>query len=283
MFGHCPSVEFPYDTIETKNFGSCAKIQFALAPAARAACSKLGNRKWRRHKIQAYTLDRWKKILQQRGLQANTVVEEVIVKNKLFVGGLLPQFSIHTIRSYFTQFGPLQKTKLVTDRGGHSKGYGFVEFIHEQHAQAALQEKFHWIQGKQINIGPVKEKVAFRQQIQLDNLTPIADNKNKIENKEEKKLEIHKQLNHKNSPLKNLKKSSGSKTSSRSQTPTLHASKTIIKEEKKESKEEIKAYQNVVDKQLSKIQDEERNAKTLSQRRAERRARWKKKTFTEEK
>eukprot|EP00494_Astrolonche_serrata_P005583 UN05599 len=44
-FGHVPEIRVPFET-EPK-YGKCAKVKFALAPAARAACSKLGGKPWR--------------------------------------------------------------------------------------------------------------------------------------------------------------------------------------------------------------------------------------------
>lgn len=185
----------------------------------------------------------------------------------------MPQFSVHTIRSYFQQFGSIKKTKLVTDRNGHSKGYGFIEFINESHAQSVLLEKFHWIQGKQINIGPVKEKVAFRQQInQALNLSTKQQDVHISGGKLQESTFIHLQkrkINRSRSYNKSI-----SKSSLRSLDSTANLLVISSEEELKETKEEIEAYQNKVDKQLTKIQEEEQKEKTLTKRRVERRARW---------
>merc|ERR1719499_1077715 len=85
-FGHVPSIQLPFQT-EAK-FGKCARLEFALAPAARAACSKLGGKPWRGHRIQAYTYDRWKRMLAAKGMHKRAQFANVQVKNKVFVGGL---------------------------------------------------------------------------------------------------------------------------------------------------------------------------------------------------
>ena len=71
-FGHVPTIQMPFET--ELQYGKCARLKFALAPAARAACSKLGGKQWRGQRIQAYTYDRWTRMLDKKKGNKNAVV-----------------------------------------------------------------------------------------------------------------------------------------------------------------------------------------------------------------
>eukprot|EP00494_Astrolonche_serrata_P028083 UN28348 len=96
---------------------------------------------------------------------------EVPVRNKIFVGGLASYITVHEMRRYFQQFGPIdfRKSKIMTDRSGKSKGYGFVVFEKREHAANVLSQSVHWVQGKQVNVGPVKEKQLIHKSIAMKN------------------------------------------------------------------------------------------------------------------
>merc|ERR1719203_1123253 len=103
------------------NHGRCAKLEFALAPAARAACSKIGGKMWRNKRVQAYTFDRWKKLQQRISGKSGPIPSQrkvIDVRNKVFVGGLGQHIDVHMLRAYFQTFGPLNfpETKIINNR-----------------------------------------------------------------------------------------------------------------------------------------------------------------------
>jgi len=275
-FGHVPSIELPFQT--DSKYGRCAKLQFALAPAARAACSKLGGKNWRGKRIQAYTYDRWLRVSKE---QAATV-EEVPVKNKIFVGGLGQQISVHTMRRYFQGFGPIdfRQSKIITDRGGHSKGFGFVVFESEDVAQLVLRQTLHWIEGKQVNVGPVHEKKIVHIPVEPEPKPQP----------QQSKANPSRSRSYDRSTSHSSSSSSTSKSTSRSRSRSNSAQRDEEVEEKVEpvlgvpseepevqEEEDLESYQEQVALKLQKMQQAESNEKTLEQRRKERRARWKRK------
>jgi len=291
-FGHVKVIELPYDTQDPKH-GKCARLQFALAPAARAACSKLGGKNWRGKRVQAYTFDRWKRMKdKQQGLK-NQTLKEIPVKNKIFVGGLGRDISVHIMRRYFQTFGPIdfRQSKIITDRSGNSKGYGFVVFESEENAQVVLQSTLHWINGKQVNVGPVHEKKIIQvynntqsllnTQSQAQNITDITTNPPQKEKSKSRSRSYHRSSSSSRKSSRSRSSSSRSRSSSSSRSSSNSAQTKPEAEEAtspvpEETPEEIASYQEVVAKQLEVIEEEETKAKTLEQRRKERRERWKK-------
>ncbi len=63
--------------------------------------------------------------------------------NKLFVGNIPWSVSSDQLREIFSEVGEIEEAVVITDRmSGRSKGFGFVTFVTEEDAQAAI-EKFH--------------------------------------------------------------------------------------------------------------------------------------------
>jgi len=274
-FGHVPHIQLPFQT-EPK-FGKCARLEFALAPAARAACSKLGGKSWRGQRIQAYTYDRWKRMLASKGMHNRATFQKVQVKNKVFVGGLGQSINVHMMRRYFQQYGPIdfRQSKVIMDRSGKSKGYGFVVYENQHHAQSVLTQTLHWIEGKSINVGPVHEKRLISSG--MSNPPPQPPPPQQQPDPETKKSRSRSYSSGSKSG------SSSSRSRSRSSSKEKEVKEVVqpILGEPEEAPEEPEQneeeYQREVEKQAAKIEEAEQKAKTLQQRRAERRARWKRK------
>jgi len=270
-FGHVPSIQLPFQT-EAK-FGKCARLEFALAPAARAACSKLGGKPWRGHRIQAYTFDRWKRMLSKN--TGSTKFKNVQVKNKVFVGGLGQSINVHMMRRYFQQFGPIdfRQSKVIMDRSGKSRGYGFVVFDNVNHAQVVLSQTLHWIEGKSINVGPVHEKRMITEEA-----TPQQP---PLPAEPEKKPQSRSRSYNSSSSRSRSGSSGSSRSRSRSkEKETKEVVQPVLGEQEQvteEPEQDPEEYQKEVEMQAAKIEEAEKKAKTLQQRRAERRARWKRK------
>ena len=60
--------------------------------------------------------------------------------NKIFVGGLSWNTREDTMESLFAEVGPLSSVKIIKDREtGRSRGFGFVEFMNDGDAEAAIE------------------------------------------------------------------------------------------------------------------------------------------------
>ena len=60
---------------------------------------------------------------------------------KLFVGGLAWATTEETLRAHFEACGEVAEAKVITDREtGRSRGFGFVTYVNEDSAKAAVEE-----------------------------------------------------------------------------------------------------------------------------------------------
>jgi cold-inducible RNA-binding protein len=58
---------------------------------------------------------------------------------KLFIGGLSWNTDTDSLRSHFTQFGPVEDAIVIRDREtGRSRGFGFVTYASDEAANAAV-------------------------------------------------------------------------------------------------------------------------------------------------
>jgi RNA recognition motif-containing protein len=63
-----------------------------------------------------------------------------LVPNRIFVGGISASTSEAELAQLFSAYGNVKATKIIADRGGVSKGYGFVTFETEEEAKRLQQE-----------------------------------------------------------------------------------------------------------------------------------------------
>ncbi|XP_067994050.1 protein boule-like isoform X2 [Melanerpes formicivorus] len=86
-----------------------------------------------------------------------------VTPNRIFVGGIDLKTNESDLRTFFTQYGSVKEVKIVNDRAGVSKGYGFVTFETQEDAQKILQEakKLNY-KDKKLNIGPAIRKQKIR-------------------------------------------------------------------------------------------------------------------------
>ncbi|XP_030627925.1 protein boule-like [Chanos chanos] len=82
-----------------------------------------------------------------------------VIPNRIFVGGIDNKTNENDLRRFFSQYGTVKEVKIVIDRAGVSKGYGFVTFETPEDAQKILQDadqlSFH---DKKLNIGQAVRK-----------------------------------------------------------------------------------------------------------------------------
>ncbi|XP_078536572.1 protein boule-like isoform X3 [Lissotriton helveticus] len=82
-----------------------------------------------------------------------------VVPNRIFVGGIDFKTNENDLRTFFAQYGNVREVKIVNDRAGISKGYGFITFESQDDAQRILleAEKLNY-KDKKLNIGPAIRK-----------------------------------------------------------------------------------------------------------------------------
>ncbi|NXO03727.1 BOLL protein, partial [Rhinopomastus cyanomelas] len=86
-----------------------------------------------------------------------------VAPNRIFVGGISLQTSENDLKMFFGQYGTVKEVKIINDRAGASKGYGFVTFEAPEDAQKILQKtkKIHY-KDQKWNIGPAVRKQRRR-------------------------------------------------------------------------------------------------------------------------
>ncbi|XP_068542724.1 protein boule-like isoform X3 [Anas acuta] len=95
-----------------------------------------------------------------------------VTPNRIFVGGIDFKTNENDLRKFFAQYGCVREVKIVNDRAGISKGYGFITFETQEDAQKILQEaKKLSYKDKKLNIGPAVRK----QQIRIPRSTVIPE------------------------------------------------------------------------------------------------------------
>ncbi|KAJ8680219.1 hypothetical protein QAD02_016006 [Eretmocerus hayati] len=85
-----------------------------------------------------------------------------LVPNRIFVGGISASTSEAELAQLFSAYGNVKATKIIADRGGVSKGYGFVTFETEEEAKRLQQESESIIlRERKLNIAPAIKKQPF--------------------------------------------------------------------------------------------------------------------------
>ncbi|XP_043667657.1 putative uncharacterized protein DDB_G0279653 isoform X1 [Vespula pensylvanica] len=85
-----------------------------------------------------------------------------LVPNRIFVGGISASTSEAELAELFSQYGTVKATKIIADRAGVSKGYGFVTFETEEEAKRLQQEpECIVLRERKLNIAPAIKKQPF--------------------------------------------------------------------------------------------------------------------------
>ncbi|XP_063577566.1 deleted in azoospermia protein 3-like [Pongo abelii] len=80
--------------------------------------------------------------------------------NTVFVGGIDDRTDETEIRSCLGRYGSVKEVKIITNRSGVSKGYGFVSFVDDVDVQKIVESQVH-LQGKKLKLGPAIRKQKF--------------------------------------------------------------------------------------------------------------------------
>ncbi|XP_031517421.1 deleted in azoospermia-like [Papio anubis] len=83
--------------------------------------------------------------------------------NTVFVGGINDRMDETEVRSCFGRYGSVKEVKIIMDRTGVSKGYGFVSFFNDVDVQKIVESQIHF-HGKKLKLGPAirKQKLCAR-------------------------------------------------------------------------------------------------------------------------
>ncbi|KAF3662368.1 putative nucleosome assembly protein 1-like 1-like isoform 1 [Capsicum annuum] len=71
------------------------------------------------------------------------------IRRKLFVGGIAPETTEESLRKYFSQFGEITDSVIISNKRGSPRGYGFVTYAESEIAKEVLEED-HIIDGRAV-------------------------------------------------------------------------------------------------------------------------------------
>uniref|UniRef100_A0A6B2EIH4 Putative u1 small nuclear ribonucleoprotein rrm superfamily n=2 Tax=Phlebotominae TaxID=7198 RepID=A0A6B2EIH4_9DIPT len=82
-----------------------------------------------------------------------------LIPNRIFVGGISGDTTESELCRVFSAYGNVKSTKIIVDRAGVSKGYGFVTFETEQEAQRLQSDgECVVLRDRKLNIAPAIKK-----------------------------------------------------------------------------------------------------------------------------
>jgi RNA recognition motif-containing protein len=81
------------------------------------------------------------------------------IPNRVFVGGLSGETTEAEMKELFSSYGEVTSIKIIQDRAGVSKGYGFVTFENEEQARNLLRHTEVYLKSRKLNIAPAIKKV----------------------------------------------------------------------------------------------------------------------------
>ncbi|XP_064456840.1 protein boule-like isoform X7 [Ornithodoros turicata] len=85
-----------------------------------------------------------------------------VVPKRIFVGGISASTTEAELHELFSRFGVVTNAKIILDRAGVSKGYGFVTFDTEEDAQRAQASASNLtLRDRRLNIAPAIKKQPF--------------------------------------------------------------------------------------------------------------------------
>ncbi|XP_065832213.1 deleted in azoospermia-like [Oscarella lobularis] len=80
------------------------------------------------------------------------------VPNRIFVGGISFSTTELELKTCFETFGAVRDSKIIADRKGASKGYGFITFGCQEDASRVQEQGAVYFMGKKVNVGPAIRK-----------------------------------------------------------------------------------------------------------------------------
>ena len=88
--------------------------------------------------------------------------EGTLVPNRIFVGGISASTTESELMQLFSTYGAVKAVKIIMDRAGVSKGYGFITFENEEVARRLQRDTDSILfKERKLNIAPaVKKQVS---------------------------------------------------------------------------------------------------------------------------
>ncbi|XP_034402782.1 protein boule-like [Cyclopterus lumpus] len=103
---------------------------------------------------------------------AGSLRHGTVIPNRIFVGGIDYKVNESDLRHVFSQHGAVKEVKIVIDRSGMSKGYGFVTFETQDDAMKILHDaKGVCFKDKKLSIGQAVRRQQVLMQTKSDLVT----------------------------------------------------------------------------------------------------------------
>ncbi|PNF39503.1 hypothetical protein B7P43_G11034 [Cryptotermes secundus] len=100
-----------------------------------------------------------------------------LVPNRIFVGGISGSTTETELAQLFSAYGNVKATKVISDRAGVSKGYGFVTFETEEEAKRLMQDSDCIVlKERKLNIAPAIKKQPFNRTYEVASPPTIHSN-----------------------------------------------------------------------------------------------------------
>lgn len=94
-----------------------------------------------------------------------------VVPNRIFVGGISGNTNEDDLRNLFSKFGNVKATKIIVDKAGISRGYGFVTFETEEEAQKILLEvECLTLKDRKLNIASAIKKQPYNRTLESNSV-----------------------------------------------------------------------------------------------------------------
>ncbi|KAG1687801.1 Protein boule [Nymphon striatum] len=81
-----------------------------------------------------------------------------LILNRVFVGGIAGSTTEVELHDLFSKYATVKATKIILDRAGVSKGYGFVTFSCESEAKRVLEEPEIMLKDRKLNVAQAIKK-----------------------------------------------------------------------------------------------------------------------------
>ncbi|XP_020896000.1 protein boule-like [Exaiptasia diaphana] len=91
------------------------------------------------------------------------------ITNRIFVGGLPFNTNSDELVEFFSHFAAVRDGKVIYDREGISRGYGFITFYREEDAEAVLNQGVVFYKEKRLKLAEAFRKYRHRPSRQARN------------------------------------------------------------------------------------------------------------------
>ncbi|XP_052246904.1 deleted in azoospermia protein 2-like isoform X1 [Dreissena polymorpha] len=87
-----------------------------------------------------------------------------VIPNRIFVGGIAANTTEQELKQFFSAYGAVKDSKIIADRAGVSKGYGFITFENQEDADRIIKKEVSVesdnlvFRDRKLNIGPAIRK-----------------------------------------------------------------------------------------------------------------------------